>query len=383
MNDLDSNGHLYTDSGKKIPELNLNPKAYIDKTIVIYGPSKTGKTVITKNIMKIVNAYIDQILVIAPSEPSNRSYEGFVEAPFIHYKLFISDPNANSSSKRDDSKERSFAFLESIWKRQEMMAAIYTRTNKIEIIESLFSHVVPHIKEEGETIVNNINAKRKIATEEIKNKYNNNPGLCDAKLKELNSMYDDLLIQLYKKYIHIDYENVWQLNLTEDERYSLQYLCFNPRLLLIFDDCAAQLKPFFSKEIFRKLFYQNRHGFITLIICCQDDTDLPTNLRKNAFINFFTEPVVCLSNFERSSNNYSKQAKSFVTEIIPYVFKGYRKMAYIREDDKCNFFYHVTFEYPELFKFGSIALQELCDVVKNTGTMMDTSNPFYDYFKLT
>jgi predicted AAA+ superfamily ATPase len=137
MNDLDINRYLYTDSGKKIPELNISPKSYIDKTIVIYGPSKTGKTVITKNIMKIVSAYIDQILVISPSEPSNRSYEGFVESPFIHYKLFISDGNV---SKRDDSKERSFAFLESIWKRQEMMAAIYTRTNRIEVLSSLFTH---------------------------------------------------------------------------------------------------------------------------------------------------------------------------------------------------------------------------------------------------
>jgi hypothetical protein len=382
MCDLDNNRYLYTDSGKKIPELNINPKSYIDKTIVIYGPSKTGKTVITKNIMKIVNPYIDQILVISPSEPSNRSYEGFVESPFIHYKLYISDPNQNYTNKKDDSKERSFVFLESIWKRQEMMAAIYTRTNRLDILSSLFNYVVQHIREEGDVFINNINNKRTIAINEIKEKYSSNTGICDAKIKEINILYDDLLIQLYKKYIHIDYENIWKNNLTEDERYSLQYLCFNPRLLLIFDDCAAQLKPFFTKEIFRKLFYQNRHGFITLIICCQDDTDLPTNLRKNAFINFFTEPVVCLSNFERSSNNYSKASKSFVAEIIPYVFKGYRKMAYIREDDKRNFFYHVTFEYPELFQFGSTALHELCDIVKNNGTTMDTSNPFYDYFKL-
>lgn len=381
MSDLDSNGFLYTDSGKKIPELRINPRSYIDKTIVIYGPSKTGKTVITKNIMKIVSSYIDQILVIAPSEPSNRSYEGFVESPFVHYKLYISDPNS-SNSKKDDSKERSSNFLESIWKRQEMMAAIYTRSNKIEIISSLFDRVSNDIKKDGTILVSNIIKKRENSLNEIREKYKGNQGLCDSKIKDLNSVYDDLLIQLYKKYIHLDYEKLWNSNLSEDERYSLKYLCFNPRLLLIFDDCAAQLRPFLSKEIFRKLFYQNRHGFITLILCCQDDTDLPTNLRKNAFINFFTEPVVCLSNFERSSNNYSKHAKSFVTEIIPYVFKGYRKMAYIREDDKNNSFYHVTFEYPEVFKFGSKALHELCEIVKNSGTSMDTSNPFYDYFKL-
>ena len=37
MSDLDLNGYLYTDTGKKIPELNINPKAYIDKTSPYVG----------------------------------------------------------------------------------------------------------------------------------------------------------------------------------------------------------------------------------------------------------------------------------------------------------------------------------------------------------
>jgi tRNA A37 threonylcarbamoyladenosine biosynthesis protein TsaE len=382
MNDLDSNKILYTDSGKKIPELNINPKAYIDKTIVIYGPSKTGKTIITKNIMKTVNTYIDQILVISPSEPSNRSYEGYVDTPFIHYRLYLPDNSSTNTSKKDDSKERGLAFLESIWKRQEMMAAIYTRTNKIEVLESLFKYVVLHIREEASVVVKNIKHKCKKALADIEEQYKDNTGIKHAKIKDISSKFEDMLIQVYKKYIHIDYENIWRAKLTEDERYSLQYLCFNPRLLLIFDDCAAQLKPYFSKEIFRKLFYQNRHSFITVIVCCQDDTDLPANLRKNAFISFYTEPIVCLSNFERSSNKYSKQSRAYVAEIIPHVFKGFRKLAYIREDDDGNFFYHVTFDFPNMFKFGSEALHELCNAIQSEKTTMDTSNQYYEYFKI-
>jgi len=377
MTDLDHNNNIYTDSGKRIPMLNISPKAYIDKTIVIYGPTKTGKTVITKNIMKIVNPYIDQILVIAPSEPSNRSYEGFVDPPLIHYKLY----NCEGNSKKDDWKDKAFMFLESIWKRQEMMAAIYTRSNRLEVLEALFQHVCKHIKEEAECVLITIKDKLQNAINDIKDQYSNE-GIRDIKIKDITSKFNDILIQVYKKYIHIDYENVWRANLNEDERYSLQYLCFNPRLLLIFDDCAAQLKPFFTKEIFRKLFYQNRHSFITLIICCQDDTDLPANLRKNAFISFYTEPIVCLSNFERSSNKYSKQTRFYVAEILPYLFKGHRKMAYIREDDKNNYFYHVTFDYPHMFKFGSIAIQELCNAIQNKGVSMDKDNPYYSHFKI-
>lgn len=377
---MDVDKNIYTDSGKKIPELNINQSDYVDKTIVIYGPTKTGKTVITKNIMKILNNYIDQILIVAPSEPSNRSYEGFVDQPFIHYKMDISD-SSQPPSKKEDWKEKASNFLEAIWKRQEMMAAIYTRTNNIDILESLLTHAVQHIQEEVENVKNNIKASYEDIALKVNNQYTE-IGERLHKIKDITTKRDELLIKIYKKYITIDYEKIWRSNLTEDERYSLQYIRFNPRLLLIFDDCAAQLKPFFSKEIFRKLFYQNRHSFITLIICCQDDTDLPANLRKNTFISFYTEPIVCLSNFERSSNKYSKQAKAYINEIIPIVFKGFRKLAYMRDDDKNNYFYHVTFEYPHPFKFGSAAMHELCALIQNSGTSMDTSNPFYDYFKI-
>lgn len=379
MTDLDNNKNLYAIKGQKIPELNLHAKEYIDKTIVIYGPTKTGKTVIVKNIMKIVSNYIDQILVIAPTEPSNRSYEGYVDPALIHYKLY--NTNDNGKNGKDDWKQHAFLFLESIWKRQEMMASIYTNTNKIENLKKIFKYVVPHIKDEANCHIDNINKKLKTAIHQINKKYTNE-GIRTEKIKEIVNKFDEILVQIYKKYIYIDYKNIWECNLTEEERSTLQYIFFNPRLLLIFDDCAAQLKPFFSKEIFRKLFYQNRHSFVTLIICCQDDTDLPANLRKNAFISFYTEPVVCLSNFERSSNKYSKQIREHVNDLIPIIFKGHRKLAYIREDDKNINFYHVTYEYPKPFKFGSKALQELCNLVQTTEPVMDKDNPYYNIFKI-
>lgn len=375
MNDLDNDKNLYTSKGMKIPELNISPKSYIDKTIVIYGPTKTGKTVITKNIMRYLSDYIDQILVISPTEPSNRSYEGFVDPPLIHYKIY------NSDNSKNDWKVQAFNFLESIWKRQEMMASIYTNTNKLENLQALFKYVVPHIKDEANQNINRIKLKLKNSKIQINKKYTNE-GIREENIKKINNIFTDMLIQIYKKYIYIDYKNIWESNLTNDERYTLQYIYFNPRLLLIFDDCAAQLKPFFSREIFRKLFYQNRHSYITVILCCQDDTDLPANLRKNAFINFYTEPRVCLSNFDRISNKYSKEVKQYINEIINVVFKGYRKLAYIREDDKNINFYHVTFEYPNLFKFGSKALHELCNIIQTKDIIMDKENPYYDLFKL-
>ena len=380
MSDLDEEGCLQTESGKKIPALVIGASMFIDRTVAIYGPSKTGKTVITKHIMKAVNGHIEQIIIIAPSEPSNRSYEGFVDPPFIHYRLYLADP---LNPKKDDGAKGALRFLEAVWKRQEMMAAIYTRANNAEVLAQLYGRLPKTTRIEGLRYIEVINVKRGRVIERVRKQYATEAGRCEEKVKEVNEKFKKMLILLYKKYIAPTYEELWDRgDLSEDERYSLYYLNFNPRLLLIFDDCAAQLKPFFNKDIFRLLFYQNRHSFITVVLCCQDDTDLPTNLRKNAFLSFFTEPIVCMSNFERASNKFPKQTKAIINEIIGDVFKGHRKMAYIREDDHRQHFYHVQFPYPKPFRFGSEASHELCDNVQSAGVSMDKENPFYDRFKI-
>jgi hypothetical protein len=380
MADLDEEGNLNTESGKKVPELVVGPSMFIDRTVAIYGPSKTGKTVITKHIMKAVNGHIEQIIIVAPSEPSNRSYEGVVDPPFIHYRLYLADP---ANPKKDDGAKGALRFLEAVWKRQEMMAAIYTRANNAEILSQLYGRLPKEVRAEGLRHIEVINAKRGRVIERVRKQFAAEPGRREEKVKEVNEKFKKMLVLLYKKYIAPLYEELWESDdLSEDERYSLYYLTFNPRLLLIFDDCAAQLKPFFNKDIFRLLFYQNRHSYITVVLCCQDDTDLPTNLRKNAFLSFFTEPIVCMSNFERASNKFPKPTKQYIAEIVGDVFKGHRKMAYIREDDRRQHFYHVQFPYPKPFRFGSSASHELCDSVQSAGVSMDRENPFYDRFKI-
>ena len=370
---------LVTDGGSRVPEIQLTPGLLIDRTSVLYGPSKTGKTVVVKNIMKQVNGHIEQILLVAPTEPSNRSYDGFVDQSLIHYRMHLPDP----SDKRDTELKAAMRFLETVYKRQEMMAAIYTRANDSETLSALYIRLSHSERKEGDSYIASLERKRRRVVESVQRQHARNPGQGDQKVKEVNEKFEKMITLIYKKFVTPGIGRLWkQKDLSEDERYSLHYLHFNPRLLLVFDDCAAQLKPFFNKEIFRKLFYQNRHSFITVVVCCQDDTDLPTNLRKNAFISIFTEPIVATSNFDRGSNKFPKHTKTYVSDIVPDVFVGYRKLVYIREDDKRQHFYHLTCQYPRPFMFGSEALLELCSSVRSEGVTMDVDNPFYDKFKV-
>jgi hypothetical protein len=371
---------IRTEGGKKVPRLPDCASMFVDRTIAIYGPSKTGKTVISKHIMEVVAGQIEQVFVISPSEPSNRSYEGYVHPPLIHYRMYLPDP---SNPKKDDGARGALRFLEAVWKRQEMMAAIYTRANNPTVLSQLFGRLPKIYRAEGVRHIEDINEMRLKVIEKVRKKYAPSPGRSQEKVKEANEKFKKMLTLLYKKYIAICYDELWARDdLSEDERYSLAYLLFNPRLLLVFDDCAAQLKPFFNKDIFRLLFYQNRHSFITTLLCAQDDTDIPANLRKNAFISFFTEPVVCASNFERVSNKFPKSTKDFVKEIAPEILVGNRKLAYIREDDAHQYFYYVEYPLPRASMFGSAALRELCEDIQSSGVAMDKENPYYDKFKL-
>lgn len=372
-------GVLVTAEGKEIPELALHASLFIDKTTVLYGPSKTGKTVFVKNVMRLVDGHIEQVLVVAPTEPSNRSYEGYVDPPLIHYRLYLPDP----ADKKDTEQKAALRFLERVYTRQEMMAAIYTRANRVETLSALYTRLSSKERTDGDQYIASLERKRRRVVDSVHRQFAQDPGRRDEKVKEVNEKFEKMLILVYKKFLTPNIERLLRRDdLTEDERYSLVYLHFNPRLLLIFDDCAAQLKPFFAREIFRKLFYQNRHVFITPVFCCQDDTDLPTNLRKNAFVSIFTEPIVCISNFERPSNKFPKTTKVYVNEIAKDVFVGHRKLAYIREDDRRQHFYHVSCKTPTPTLFGSGALKELCATVRATGVTMDKSNPYYDRFKV-
>jgi hypothetical protein len=327
-----------------------------------------------------VQGHIEQVIVVAPSEPSNRSYAGTVDPPFIHYRMFLADP---TNPKKDDGPRGALRFLEAIWKRQEMMAAIYTRANNPDVLARLYARISSSARRAGSDIIESVNEKRARVVDRVRKQHAEDSGRCEERIKDVNSKFKKMLVLIYKKFITPEYEELWaRSDLSEDERYSLAYIAFNPRLLLIFDDCAAQLKPFFTKDIFRLLFYQNRHSFITVIISCQDDTDLPANLRKNAYVSFFTEPVVCSSNFERSSNKFGKPARAYIADIAPDIFRGNRKLAYIREDERRQHFYHFECPYPKPFRFGSDALHELTVAVQSEGVSMDKDNPYFSSFKL-
>lgn len=378
MAELDRERNLHTPNGDVIPELKMDVAMFLDKTIAIYGPSGTGKTVIAKSILHKLRRHAEQIIVVSPTESANHSYEGIVDPTLIHPRPYLPDP---AKPKKDAGNAGVVRFLNSIWDRQMMMRAVYGRANDPKILASLFARLPREVRHQGQLTIKTIYSRRCEIIDSLKQQHRDDPGRCSEKIKEVSDKLRAMLVAVYKRYITPYYNDLYQKELSEDEMFSLTNLQFNPRLVLVFDDCAADLKAHFNKDVFRRLFYQGRWASLTTIIMAQDDTDIPANLRKNAFVSFFTTPIVCSANFERSANQFSKDTKRYVAGILESVFVGNRKIAYIREDPLRKHFYHAEVQNCPPFRFGSTALAELCDDVRADGPAMDKENPYYEKFK--
>ena len=340
-------------------------------------------TCVGKYVMSQLQGHVDEIIVIAPTEPTNNSYKDIVPATCIHYAIYMPDPK---NPKRDDGQKGALRFIQAIWDRQSMKAAIYKRANSTKVLEALFCKLPGDARREGIEVVRRIRDRKAAACEMLQRQFSGDAGLLAQKTKDVRERFQEALARVYRNYIRPHHGDLAaRTDLSEDERYSLTYLEFNPRMLLIFDDCGAQMKPLLTKEVFRKLFYQNRHSFLSVVMCLQDDTDLNANLRKNAFVSFFTEPIVTASNFKRAANQFPKSTHSMVDRVAPLLFSQaspYRRLAYIREDPTRRHFYHFTPPMPKPFRFGSAALWELCEECTAEGGTMDEENPYYSSFKL-
>ena len=353
----------------------------MDKTTVLYGPSKSGKTVIVKNILRELQGKIDQVLVLSPTEPSNKSYEGYVPDVMIHSSM---RKDGGDPKKKENEVAKAENWLRDIYERQEMLAEVYKQSCNVQVLQKLYQKAAKGLlakkdKEAYDSAIKQMVVSRERAMAAI-GRRGYSEGMRVAKESEVDDKFRELLVTFYKQVLGRHGGPLFKQRLTDEEKLCLRYVELNPRLLLIFDDCAAELKPFFLKELFRKLFYQNRHSYITVVISCQDDTDLPANLRKNAFVSIFTNPKTCASNFNRGSNNFSKEEKGRVERIAGHVFQGHRKLAYIREDAKGHHFYHLTCDFPTPHLFGSPAFKELCSRLHSKEMTMDKKNRYYKSF---
>lgn len=362
-----SNTSLILEDGTEIPMFTKNYKMFLNKSIILYGSSGSGKSIIMRDILYILKDHIPNVVVIAPTNNLNHSYDGIIPSQLIFPEV------------TED-------LIKTIFKRQKGVVNIYNTINNINKLENIYQKIA-----RGDD--NLIKSKIEMGYIEIKKKYNENQKIHISekkiKLQELESLHKDKMKEFYKKVIN-KYRNLINTNqqyknLFDDiELKMINFININPSMLLIIDDAAVSANIWCKFQEIKELFMNGRHWKMTFMISFQDDKLLDSSLRKNAFINIFTTETICNAFFNRSANNFTPQEKKRMAKISNFIFndsklkdKNYKKMVHIK--DKIPNSYYIIADYVDDFRFGSMHLHTLCDKVKKDNEITD--NEFEEEIK--
>lgn len=343
---------LFTDSGKPIHKVINHYDIYLDRTTFLFGGTETGKTTIIKDILFYLKNLIPNTMVVCPTT-SLGDYEDLF--PAISFKTDL--------TKQD---------LIKLWKRQQDSTQIYEMVNDVDNLKLLFNHVydrytdnyIKELERKTANVITNIKAEVRDFAQQKKI------------IDDINEKKDKRIIIAYKNTIRKQLNTLKTLEnnkqLSDMDKIIINYLDFNPRIILVIDDCSEKFSKwmkYFKKteeNVFEKIGYRGRHNFITFIVVAHDDTLIPPPLRKNCLISFYTSSQAVMSSFGKSSMGYTKNECKRAIECANKIFpfeegeeksKSYEKFAYIKKSSS-PFRYHIAKIRPG-FKMGSQCLWDL------------------------
>jgi ABC-type branched-subunit amino acid transport system ATPase component len=349
--------------GEELEHVEDTYYTYLNKSIFIYGPSKTGKTVTVKHILKKLMPHIPIAFLICPSEPANNSYKGIIGRAALYLDVDIK-------------------FLKELFTFQEMRAQIFEKTNDIKVLEKLYLQVAHSRVDELLCILED---KYERAIEKAR-KFKNDAA-AESEIKSIQEKYDDARKILYRKQISVNVSKFKEKKLSNEEVLVLEYINLNPNILLIFDDYAAGLKKMGNTEVMKNYMYRGRHAKITLMIVNHSSTDLPPSIRTNAFVIIFGSAEMATAYFAKSSGNgfTSEQAKE-IKKKIDRVYEEkyrepekYRKLVWVREGSAKQYYYFLA-DVVKTEMFGCDAFIEMCSRGEKDQNSLDTSNPYFAKF---
>lgn len=359
-----ADSYLNISADIKVKFLEKDAKFYLNRSTILFGASDSGKSTILIEILFLLKDYVPNIFLFAPTAESNKAFDDIIPAPLIYKNVEI-------------------PILEEIYKRQQAATKIYNTVNDLSSLRKLFERVADGKSVEAAKLAyNNAN----IIIEKKKSANPANFAENKSAISEVKHMRDQYLTKLYKSVIRCNKHRLKNMSLSPQSQYIIKYLDFNPNCVIVLDDCGAILKKFQKEEVVRKIIFQGRHIYINIILTLQDDLNLDSSIKKNAFVNIFTTGRCASAYFERSSNSFSKKEKDIASRIISHVFaasanKDFKKLVYLRDD--INPFRYTIADLYENFKFGSPSLWDMCNKITKENNTCDFENdPLMAAFKI-
>lgn len=358
--------NLYVDNDK-IQLVENDPDIFLHKSIILYGSSGSGKTMMIKHILYLLSKKIAQVVVISPTNKVNKDYDNIIPKVFIH------------DSVSDD-------LFKNIYQKQEASRNVYDKTSNLNNLYNLFKKCATKTELEEyqlrEKVFKQTDKKIDEKVKHISDKIRQKDILKREHEKGMIKFFKHT-IRKYQKVLTSKNSNI---DLTETDKIVIKYLYYNPNVLLLFDDTAASFKNWGKKTGVTELFFNGRHFYVTTIMSFQNDTTLPPDLRSNAFISIFTTKQCALNFIANKKNCISKNDQKKFEKLIDKIFqqsanyKNHQKMIYFRQNPIETQIQYMIADIHNDFRFGSEAIWELSNEIKKNEDELDDSNEFYGVF---
>ncbi len=348
-----------------IPMFNKDIEKIKDKSIIFYGPSGTGKTTIVYDLMFRSQYLYPRVVVFAPTNAEKRDYEGIIPGCLVYEEFTIET-------------------IREVYDQQRAAATVYNMANDLAVLHSLFSRVANINQKEH---ARRLTEKKDLAIDTIK-KTITNTSTIKSKIQEVEDSYKQMMIKFYKNIVIVpNQKHLLNLNLTKTEKVAMKFLSYNPRLLVIFDDAMTEIKSIIkdgkkkNDNALKDFFFKGRWAYITHFYCFQDDVNIDSDIKKNAFYSVFTDSNVASAFFNRTATNFGPQDKARATQAIQAIFTGknkerHMKMIFSRMDQQP--IQYIIADIHGDFKMCSNLVRKYCKSVEVVENQVNKDN---DHFK--
>lgn len=352
-----------------IPEMVVTPTTLLNKSVIFYGGSGSGKTFLINHFLYHMRNVFPMVEIFAPTNDQNHSYDGKVPNILIFTKFGLEH-------------------IRNTYARQQFASSVYDIARQVPILHNIFLRVQTPITRDVLARKKACHAKElsELETSTL------SPSQKKAEREAMTSRHKDELITFYKEQIDLNISKlVGRSDLSEEEQIAIQYRNLVPNLLNVFDDTATEMKQLLAlgkqqrNDTISDYFFKGRHAHITHFYVFQDDAKLDSAIRKNAFYSIFTSKQTALGFFKRAANDFTAdfQAQACaVIEAVLYPFNedgtvNHKKLVFDRVAQK---FMYVIAEDHEDFRMCSEAVWKFCTAADAGGQKLDKQNPYYQRF---
>jgi energy-coupling factor transporter ATP-binding protein EcfA2 len=352
------------DNGTIVPLFASNdPKSYLNKSIIMFGATESGKSKLIDHALYILKDEIPLAYAFAPADTANEELKCRIPTAFIYPKV-------------------SSEIIELIVKRQKMASEYYTIANNIDILRRVFERVATstakHMIKELELMADRAKEQVNITYEFAER---------DMCKKKIDIGKEKSIKEIMKMLIRTHRDRLFKTATDPEERLLIKYLDFNPRALLIFEDCGPHMSEISRDGAVLESFFYGRHLNLTVFYTFHDDTLLPALLRKNAHLIMFTTPESAVTYISRGSNGISGPIKQKAIKIAERIFDppgapNFKKLVYSRGAINPWSYTIAELHAPTAFKFGSPQYWAFSKEIKYVNPIRtdDKSNPFSKKF---